>query len=41
MKAKEAETYLYTRQTHTDFPDYYAAEGDLRHGRRLTDANSQ
>ena len=41
MKAKEAETYLYTRQTHTDFPDYYAAEGDLRHGRRLTDANPQ
>jgi len=41
MKAKDAETYLYTRQTHTDFPDYYAAEGDLRHGRRLTDANPQ
>ena len=40
-KAEDADTYVYTRQTNTDFPDYYVAEGTLSNATRLSDANPQ
>ncbi len=40
-KAKDADTWLYTRQTFNDFPDYYVASADFKTGRRITDANPQ
>ena len=40
-KAKRAEVYVYTRDTHKDFPDYYVTDAMLRDGRRITEANPQ
>jgi len=40
-KAKDADVYLYTRQTSQQFPDYYVASPDFKSGRRITDANPQ
>jgi len=40
-KAEKADTYLYTRQTYKDFPDYYVADGSLENGTRITEANPQ
>jgi len=41
LKAKKADTYLYTRETTQDYPDYYAAGPQLDNGKRATDANPQ
>ncbi len=41
VKARKADTFLYTRQTVTDFPDYYVTDASLAPGRRITDANPQ
>jgi len=41
QKAREADVYLYTRQTAIDFPNYYVANADLKGGRQITDANPQ
>jgi len=41
IKAKDADVYLYTRQTSRDFPNYYVASADFRSGRQITDANPQ
>ena len=45
-KARDADVFVYTRQTATQYPDYYLAgrEGaapSFKAGRRLTDANPQ
>ena len=40
-KARDADVYLYTRQTSQDFPNYFVANSDLRGGRQITDANPQ
>ncbi len=40
-KAKDADVYLYTRQTSIDFPNYYVANPDFKDGRQITDANPQ
>jgi dipeptidyl aminopeptidase/acylaminoacyl peptidase len=40
-KAKNADVYVYTRDTYKDYPDYYAAGARLKNGRRLTEANPQ
>ena len=40
-KAKDADTFLYTRQTFVDFPNWYVASADMKSGRQLTDANPQ
>lgn len=40
-KARQAEVYVYTRDTFKDFPDYYVSDALLRDGRRLTEANPQ
>jgi dipeptidyl aminopeptidase/acylaminoacyl peptidase len=41
MKAKNADVFLYTRETHKDYPDFYVADKNLRDGKRLTRANPQ
>ncbi len=41
IKAKRAATYVYTRETPRDYPDYYAAGAALAGGQRITDANPQ
>ncbi len=40
-KAKNAEVYLYTRDTDKDYPDYYVADALLKNGQRITEANPQ
>jgi len=40
-KAKDANVYLYTRQTAADFPNYYVASADLKSGRQITDVDPQ
>lgn len=40
-KAKNADKYLYTRQTYKDFPDYYVTDNSLKKGQKLTEANPQ
>ncbi len=39
--ARDADVWLYSRQTVVKFPDWYAADGDLSHERQLTEANPQ
>jgi acetyl esterase/lipase len=41
QKAREADVYVYTRQTARDFPNYFVANPDFKSGRQLTDANPQ
>jgi len=41
LKAEKSDVFLYTRETFDHYPDYYAADGQLRNGRRITDANPQ
>jgi dipeptidyl aminopeptidase/acylaminoacyl peptidase len=41
LKAKNADTYIYTRETVKQSPDFYAAGPALENGQRLTDANPQ
>jgi dienelactone hydrolase len=38
-KAKNADVYLFTVSTFSDYPDYYAADKDFREVRRVTDIN--
>ncbi|MCC6317638.1 MAG: S9 family peptidase [Gemmatimonadaceae bacterium] len=40
-RARNADTWVYTRQTFRDFPDYYVAEKTFAAPRRLTNANPQ
>jgi dipeptidyl aminopeptidase/acylaminoacyl peptidase len=40
-KARYADTFILTRQTAVDFPDYYVADASFANRRRLTDANPQ
>ena len=40
-RARDAEVWVYTRQTFVHFPDFYAADAGLTNERRLTDANPQ
>ncbi len=41
LKAKNADIYVYSRQTDREYGDYFATDGTLKKGRRLTDANPQ
>ncbi len=41
LKAKNADVYLYTRETALDFPNYYLSNAKLENGQRITDANPQ
>lgn len=40
-RARDADTWVFSRQTVVQFPDWYAADADLKNSRRLTDANPQ
>jgi dipeptidyl aminopeptidase/acylaminoacyl peptidase len=40
-RARDADIWVYTRQSFVRFPDFYAADGGLANERRLTDANPQ
>jgi dienelactone hydrolase len=41
IKAKKSDTYLYTRETVKESPDYYATDASLANGKKVTDANPQ
>jgi len=41
VKAKDADVFLYTRQTARDLPNYYVANADFKNGRPITDVNPQ
>jgi dipeptidyl aminopeptidase/acylaminoacyl peptidase len=41
QKAKNADVYVYTRQTAIDFPNYYATDASFKPGKQITDANPQ
>jgi|YNPBryunderm2012_1023409.scaffolds.fasta_scaffold00043_28 dipeptidyl aminopeptidase/acylaminoacyl peptidase len=41
LKARKAERYVFTRETHRDFPDFYAAGPGLNPATRITEANPQ
>ena len=41
VKARKADTFLYTRQTVSEFPNYWVTDLTLAPGRRITDANPQ
>lgn len=41
LKARLAPTFLYTRETAREFPDYSCSDATLKNPRRLTDANPQ
>jgi dienelactone hydrolase len=38
-KAREADVYLFTRETVSAYPEYYSADASLKNPRRLTTAN--
>jgi dipeptidyl aminopeptidase/acylaminoacyl peptidase len=40
-KARDAEQYLFTRQTFREYPDLHLADGTFRSVRKLSDANPQ
>ncbi len=40
-KARDANTWVYARQTVVKYPDFYAADDGLKNERRLTEANPQ
>jgi dipeptidyl aminopeptidase/acylaminoacyl peptidase len=40
-KARDAETYVYTRQTFTEFPNYWVFNPGFKFGYQITDANPQ
>ena len=40
-RARDADLWVYARQTVVKFPDWYAADGNLANERRLTDADPQ
>lgn len=40
-KAKNADIYLYTKQTHEDYPDYYVTNNSLQKGQKITETYPQ
>ncbi|MGH7592507.1 MAG: prolyl oligopeptidase family serine peptidase, partial [Gemmatimonadales bacterium] len=41
LKARDADTYLYTRQTFTEYPDFWVFSPGFAPGYRITDVNPQ
>jgi dienelactone hydrolase len=39
MKARDADVFVYTRETTADYPDYYSTDAGFKSPRRLTKAN--
>ncbi|MCO7199109.1 prolyl oligopeptidase family serine peptidase [Pseudoalteromonas sp. OANN1] len=40
-KAKEVDTYIFTRQSYQEFPDYWVSDGSFNNPTKLTDLNPQ
>ena len=40
-RARDTDTWVFSRQTVVKYPDWYAADGGMKSERRLTDANPQ
>lgn len=40
-KAEDADTYIFTRATFEDYPDYYVTDGSFDDPKKITDANPQ
>lgn len=40
-RARDADAWFFTRQTFTEFPDYYVTDGTFKNARRLTDGSAQ
>jgi dipeptidyl aminopeptidase/acylaminoacyl peptidase len=41
QKAKDADVFVYTKQTAIDYPNYYVTDASLKPGKQITDANPQ
>jgi dienelactone hydrolase len=41
QKARDADVYVYTKQSSREFPNYFVANADFKGGRQLTDADPQ
>ena len=41
LKARKAETFLFTRQSTVDYPDYYLTDSSFKNVKKVTDANPQ
>jgi dipeptidyl aminopeptidase/acylaminoacyl peptidase len=41
IKAEDADTYLYTRATYEDYPNYHVTDASFGRPRQITDANPQ
>ncbi len=41
QKAKDADVYVYTKQSAVDYPNYYVTDASLKAGKQITDANPQ
>ncbi len=41
LKARNADVYLYSRETTQQYPDFYSTGADLADGKKITDANPQ
>jgi dipeptidyl aminopeptidase/acylaminoacyl peptidase len=41
VKAEDAETYLFTRATYEDYPNYHVTDASFGRSRQITDANLQ
>ncbi|MBS3819201.1 S9 family peptidase [bacterium] len=41
IKAKDEDVFLYTKETHKDYPDYYVSGPSLKKGEKITEANPQ
>ena len=41
IKARDADVFLYTRQSYVNFPNYHVADVSFGAGRQITDANPQ
>ncbi|MFC2161634.1 prolyl oligopeptidase family serine peptidase [Acidobacteriota bacterium] len=40
-KAKNADVFLYTKQTYKNSPDFYVTDANMKNGNKITDANPQ
>lgn len=41
QKARDADTFVYTRQTFVDYPNFWVSGGDFKGGYQVTDVNPQ
>ncbi len=41
IKAKNTDTFLYSRETNQEYPDLYVADSTLANGKKVSDANPQ